>query len=148
MDPEPASRLFSAAPAALGGAAVAWAQKSSAHRAASRMRSMSIIMESQEEAFASNFVGVWRMYIQDHCVRRSAAADPTARYPDGPDGEGKAQQGAIAASTILQRPLSLVRHRPRATHISHTTQSADTHMPFPTATHVSLVRRVGCSCDL
>jgi hypothetical protein len=68
VDSESASRLFSAAPATLGGAAVACAQKSSPHRAASRMRSISIMMECQRKASASNSGGVVRLYIQEYCV--------------------------------------------------------------------------------
>jgi hypothetical protein len=63
MDLEPAARLFSTWPAALGGAAVACAQKSSPHRAASRTRSIAIMMEWQGEAFASSLVDVVQLYI-------------------------------------------------------------------------------------
>jgi hypothetical protein len=138
MDPEPAPRLFSAAPAALGGAAVACAQKSSPHKHASRTRSMSIMVKSQDKAFASNSGGVVRLYIQEYYVE---APPPKTGYPDGPSGKEGAT-GSHRWSTILQQPLSLVRHCPRTSTSPTHPPARGIHMPFPTATHVSLVLRV------
>ena len=122
MDREPAARLFPASPAALGGAAVACAQKSSPHRAASRTRSICIMVECWSEASAS---ASWMA--RDCIFAQDSTMQKRRRHPDGARRGSKAQQGATAASTILQRPLSLERHRPRTRHSPTQTPASDTH---------------------